>query len=57
MASSPGMLADFRESLYRMILALIRIGVTIIRTVEIDDSVMGIMGISVQHPLHPCNCR
>jgi circadian clock protein KaiC len=38
MALSPGFRADFRESLYRMIFALTGIGVTIISTVEVDES-------------------
>ena len=31
------MIADFRESLYRMIFALTEIGVTILSTVEVDE--------------------
>jgi circadian clock protein KaiC len=38
MALAPGFRTDFRESLYRMISALTRSGVTIISTVEIEDS-------------------
>jgi circadian clock protein KaiC len=38
MALSPGFRADFRESLYRMIFALTGIGVTIVSTVEVDES-------------------
>jgi circadian clock protein KaiC len=38
MALSPGFRADFRESLYRMIFALTGIGVTILSTVELDES-------------------
>jgi circadian clock protein KaiC len=38
MALSPGFRADFRESLYRMICALKGIGVTILSTVELDES-------------------
>jgi len=38
MALSPGFRADFRESLYRMIAALTGAGVTIVSTVEIEDS-------------------
>ena len=38
MALAPGFRADFRESLYRMIGALTGAGVTIISTVEIEDS-------------------
>ena len=36
-ALAPGFRADFRESLYRMIAALTRLGVTIMSTVEIDE--------------------
>ena len=38
MALAPGFRADFRESLYRMIGALTRTGVTIISTVEVIES-------------------
>jgi circadian clock protein KaiC len=38
MALAPGFRADFRESLYRMIVALTGSGVTIVSTVEIEDS-------------------
>ena len=38
MALAPGFRADFRESLYRMIASLTGAGVTIISTVEIEDS-------------------
>lgn len=38
MALAPGFRADFRESLYRMIGALTGAGVTILSTVEIEDS-------------------
>ena len=38
MALAPGFRADFRESLYRMIAALTGAGVTILTTVEIEDS-------------------
>ncbi len=38
MALAPGFRTDFRESLYRMIGALTGLGVTIISTVEIEDS-------------------
>lgn len=38
MALSPGFRADFRESLYRMIFALTGIGVTVLSTVEVDES-------------------
>jgi len=37
MALAPDFRTDFRESLYRMIVALTRMGVTIISTVEIED--------------------
>jgi circadian clock protein KaiC len=37
MALAPGFRTDFRESLYRMIAALTRLGVTIISTVEIEE--------------------
>ncbi|ACB74519.1 ATPase domain-containing protein [Opitutus terrae] len=38
MALAPGFRADFRESLYRMIAALTGAGVTVLSTVEIEDS-------------------
>jgi circadian clock protein KaiC len=38
LALAPGFRADFRESLYRMIGALTRIGVTILSTVEIEEN-------------------
>jgi len=38
MALAPGFRADFRESLYRMIVALTGAGVTILTTVEVEDS-------------------
>jgi circadian clock protein KaiC len=38
MALAPGFRADFRESLYRMIAALTGSGVTILSTVEIEDT-------------------
>ncbi|MGD0661757.1 MAG: ATPase domain-containing protein [Syntrophorhabdales bacterium] len=38
MALAPGFRADFRESLYRMIGALAGIGVTVLSTVEIEES-------------------
>ncbi len=38
MALAPGFRTDFRESLYRMIAALTRLGVTIISTVEIEEN-------------------
>jgi len=37
MALAPGFRTDFRESLYRMIGALTRLGVTIVSTVEVED--------------------
>ena len=37
MALAPGFREDFRESLYRMIAALTRLGVTIMSTVEIEE--------------------
>jgi circadian clock protein KaiC len=37
LALAPGFRADFRESLYRMIAALTRLGVTIISTVEVEE--------------------
>ncbi|HWY85901.1 MAG TPA: ATPase domain-containing protein [Gemmataceae bacterium] len=38
MALAPGFRTDFRESLYRMIAALTRLGVTIVTTVEVDEN-------------------
>lgn len=38
MALAPGFRTDFRESLYRMIAALTRLGVTIVSTVEIEEN-------------------
>ena len=38
MALAPGFRTDFRESLYRMIAALTRLGVTIVSTVEVEDN-------------------
>lgn len=38
MALAPGFREDFRESLYRMIIALTGAGVTIISTVEVEDN-------------------
>jgi circadian clock protein KaiC len=38
LALAPGFREDFRESLYRMIAALTRLGVTIISTVEIEET-------------------
>lgn len=37
-ALAPGFREDFRESLYRMIAALTRLGVTILSTVEVEDN-------------------
>lgn len=45
MALAPGFRTDFRESLYRMIGALTRLGVTIVSTVEIEESFTS-MGLS-----------
>jgi circadian clock protein KaiC len=45
MALAPGFRADFRESLYRMIGALTRAGITVLSTVEVEDSFDG-MGFS-----------
>jgi circadian clock protein KaiC len=41
MALAPGFREDFRESLYRMIVALTGAGVTILSTVEVEDSFIG----------------
>jgi circadian clock protein KaiC len=38
MALAPGFREDFRESLYRMIVALTSAGVTVLTTVEVEDS-------------------
>jgi len=38
MALAPGFRADFRESLYRMIGALTAAGITILSTVEVEDT-------------------
>jgi circadian clock protein KaiC len=38
LALAPGFRADFRESLYRMIFALTGIGVTVVSTVEMEES-------------------
>lgn len=38
MALAPGFRADFRESLYRMVGALTRMGVTILSTVEVEET-------------------
>jgi len=38
LALAPGFRTDFRESLYRMIGALTRLGVTIVSTVEIEEN-------------------
>jgi circadian clock protein KaiC len=45
LALAPGFRADFRESLYRMIGALTRLGVTILSTVEIEENFTS-MGLS-----------
>jgi circadian clock protein KaiC len=45
MALPPGFRADFRESLYRMIGALTRLGVTILSTVEVEENFTS-MGLS-----------
>lgn len=45
MALAPGFRADFRESLYRMIGALTRLGVTIVSTVEVEENFTS-MGLS-----------
>ena len=45
MALAPGFRADFRESLYRMIGALTRLGVTIVSTVEVEEDFTS-MGLS-----------
>jgi circadian clock protein KaiC len=45
LALAPGFRADFRESLYRMIGALTRMGVTIVSTVEIEENFHS-MGLS-----------
>ncbi len=45
LALAPGFRTDFRESLYRMIVALTRLGVTIISTVEIEEDFTS-MGLS-----------
>jgi circadian clock protein KaiC len=41
MALAPGFREDFRESLYRLIVALTGAGVTILSTVEVEDSFAG----------------
>lgn len=41
MALAPGFRADFRESLYRLIVALTGAGVTILSTVEVEDNFTG----------------
>jgi len=38
MALAPGFRADFRESLYRMIVALTGAGVTVLSTIEVEDT-------------------
>jgi len=45
MALAPGFRAEFRESLYRMIGALTRLGVTVLSTVEIEEDFTS-MGLS-----------
>ena len=45
MALAPGFRAEFRESLYRMIGALTRLGVTVLSTVEIEENFTS-MGLS-----------
>jgi circadian clock protein KaiC len=45
MALAPGFRAEFRESLYRMIGALTRLGVTVLSTVEIEETFTS-MGLS-----------
>ena len=45
MALAPPFRTDFRESLYRMIAALTRLGVTIVSTVEIEENFIS-MGLS-----------
>ena len=45
MALAPGFREDFRESLYRMIGALTRLGVTIVSTVEVEENFTS-MGLS-----------
>jgi circadian clock protein KaiC len=42
MALAPGFRADFRESLYRMIGALTGAGITIVSTVEVEDTFTGL---------------
>ena len=42
MALAPGFRADFRESLYRMIGALTGAGITILSTVEVEDTFIGL---------------
>jgi len=45
MALAPGFRADFRESLYRMIGAITRLGVTVVSTVEVEEDFIS-MGLS-----------
>lgn len=45
MALAPGFRDEFRESLYRMIGALVRLGVTVVSTVEVEDDFTS-MGLS-----------
>lgn len=40
MALAPGFRADFREALYRVLAALTSTGVTVLSTVEVDESFM-----------------
>jgi len=42
MALAPGFRTDFRESLYRMIGALTRVGVTVLSTVEVQEVFTGL---------------
>ncbi len=52
MALAPDFRTDFRESLYRMIGALTRLGVTIVSTVEVEENFTS-MGLSQLHHLVP----
>ena len=49
MALAPDFRHEFRESLYRMIGALTRLGVTIVSTVEVEESFTS-MGLSATSP-------
>jgi circadian clock protein KaiC len=49
MALAPGFRADFRESLYRMIGALTRTGVTIVSTVEVTETFTELLKLSTFH--------